>query len=224
MVRFTLLTAALLLLLTGGLTAQSLDAEVQVDPNAGTCTYDFHFSGPPGGLAMIWLGPYSLIPPFQGPLGNLWIDPLFLIKGTSFLPLDPFGQLQLSATIPANLAQGLPLVFQSLNLDVGNILQFSQNSVALSYNLYTSPCLMDYSLSYRTVTDQYQLAGSAPSLSVIEFQVVDGGGVRHAQNTSAALDGQYSLNGNIPGGLQHGELLRIRCDGQLMEQIDMFRP
>lgn len=206
------------------LDAQDLQAQVMVDPVAGTATYDFHFQGPPNGAAMLWVGPWLSVPPIPGPLGPLYIHPSFLLPATPLLPLDPSGQRQLQFTIPAALSAGIPFTCQSLNLDPAGTLRFSNNAVSLAQNVLSGTCLTTYSFTQDSNGDSFNLIGRGTPGAVVEVELVDDQGVRHTWTKTIGADGRFALDGVIPGGLTNEDQMRILCDGNLEDTIVLTHP
>ncbi|MEE2888374.1 MAG: hypothetical protein VX951_13170 [Planctomycetota bacterium] len=104
------------------LAGQSLNAqelEIGVVPSGNdTVTYTFDVGGPPRGQYMLFVSPNAFIDPIQLPgIGDLHLDPTFIIQLTPPRPLDPTGFGTVDFTVPIPMIYDLPLHFQALSID-----------------------------------------------------------------------------------------------------------
>ena len=118
-------TALLSALAAAPAAAQDFDVQVQVDPRAGTATYDFHFNGPPRGSAVLWGGYGLLANPVQLPgMGLLYLDPALSLSLMT-VPLDQNGYANFKLPVNLGLVEGDCLCFQTLFVDTNRQLRLS---------------------------------------------------------------------------------------------------
>lgn len=238
------LTAALFAVPAAG---QSLDGQIQRNPD-DTVTYTIDIDGPPRGRAFLFVSPLLMPQPIPTPFGPLFINPYLLIPVhplfnfdlpkqettkrpersprvlTPRISIGNSGQESFQFTVPQSLTEGVPLVFQSLNIDEANTVRLSQDAIALGHNaMGFQPKNFDYTYAYGTGEQKVRFAGNATPGQTIEVRVVDNNGTRVTQQTTVAADGTFLLEVDIPGGLTENDDTLILCGGQLMDKVDLHK-
>jgi hypothetical protein len=220
----TRLSLLLSLTLTAALHAQSLDGQVERDPNAGLAIYTFDLAGPPRGAGALFFSPQLLPNPFQLPLGPLFLDPLTLFPLGPAIPIDPLGHGQLRFQVPLSLTAGLELSFQSINLDQQNIIRLSNNAIGLKHNQTpAAPKPFSYSFAYDNNQPQVRAAFRGNPGSTVEIRVVGPNGPRASQTTQIGPNCQGALVLPVPGGLTPNDDVLILVDGALQDKVDLFK-
>ena len=209
--RTTLLAAVLLA--STPLAAQSFDGSVARDDSAGLAVYDFHFQGPPNGLSALYLGPTLLAPPFQLPMGSLFLSPP-LLSLSPILPMDPFGQGQFRFTVPLAAVEGLALAFQPVFIDIRqqNTVRLSNRALSLGTGSSPRDLPFDYAFAYGT-EGNLRLACGAPAGTRVEIRLVNNGNVRASGQATVGNNGRGAIAVNAPGGVQRGDQVELLVDG-----------
>lgn len=210
----TTLLAALLITSTAPLAAQTFDGTVARDERAGLAIYDFQFQGPPNGLSALYLGPTLLAPPFQLPIGSLFLSPP-LLSLSPILPMDPFGQGQFRFTVPLPVVDGLALAFQPVFIDIRqqNTVRLSNRALSLGTGASPRDLPFDYAFGYGT-EGNLRLACGAPAGTRVEIRLVNNGNVRASGHTTVGNNGRGGIAVNAPGGVQRGDQVELLVDGQ----------
>jgi len=201
--------------------AQTLDADVVTDPNAGTCTYTIDLWGPPSGTSL-FVASLLQAPPFQLPgiWGEFEIDDTLMVP-IGLVPLNPAGQGQAQVNGPAGLANELPLFFQALVIDNQQQLAFPNFAMAVPaaapppagpVGPAAPPAFISgtkYNGATRIMTTTFTLGPAGGNVTVL----VNGG--QKAQGFMVLNGaGQGQLNLPIPGGMTPGDNVTILINGQ----------
>lgn len=213
----TLIAAASFALATASV-AQDLTADVVRDPAANTATYDFHFNGPPRGVAFLY-GAFDVLPfPQQIPgiFGLLEFDPAnaAFVCPVVFPPLG--GPANCQIQLPMRLWEDVNLHFQGLVIDAANnvaltplasVIQGADPVGAAPGNL----CL-EWAGSYSKNPDTYTLKVKGPAGTQVRL-LINGG-----QTASGAViipaGGEATIQ--IPVTLNKGDGLAIEKNGQVI--------
>ncbi len=127
------LVAVLTVVMAAGAVAQDFDAQVTRDPASNLAIYDFHFNGPPRGVAWLFVSPFLMEPPFPLPnnIGPLFLDPGTFFPVSPFLPLDQRGQGDYRLILPDNITDGLAIYCQPVFIDPLNIVRVAPKAIGL---------------------------------------------------------------------------------------------
>lgn len=173
--------------LAGSAQAQSLDADVVRDPNAGLAIYTATIDGPPGGGAYFLYASLNITPPFflPGVIGTIHLDPLTAVYLNGG-PLLPSGLGVHTLTLPLAPTQDLTLGFQSLIIDPVGQLAVTDLASALQGSVPTPQGGLSYENKHQTSTNNFQMRLSG----------TPGTQVRLLVNGGAKLDVTTNLDGS----------------------------
>lgn len=220
-----LATFSLAAAITTPIAAQEIDGRVVQDPNAGLAVYTIDLDGPPRGMAQLFVGLWLLPEPIQlTPFGPWWLDPNPVFPLSPLLPVDPFGAAQFQFQVPLNLSAGIPLTFQSVNIDTASNVRLSTNAVALGHNqVPQGPKNVNYTFAYDTGSTELRTAGSAQPGATIEVRIVGPNGTVASGSTVVAPTGNFGVNVTVPGGISDDHDVMILCNGTLVDKVDLHK-
>lgn len=171
---YRIIALLIIALLTSTLAAQNFDGQVTQDPKAGLAIYDFHFSGPPNGHAILFtslgLGPF----PIQiGQIGPLYLDPFFF-PVSPYLQLDRNGQGHYPMALPMSLTQDLTFCFQALFIDPNLMLRVPNQWVAAAQGAMKKPTHdVSYAIGYDLNSATVDFAGHGKPGTSLLLQIFD---------------------------------------------------
>ena len=170
--------------------------------------------------------------PFQVfPFGLIYLDPLELSPLGPLLQLDNQGHSNFQIQVPTELTLNLPLVFQSVNLDLGQNIRLSVNAIALAQGVFLAPMLplpvpvipFNYTFAYTTGGSELRMAGSGKPGTEVEVRIIDSTGTKVTKKATIGDDGKFTLNVTVPGGITTDDDVMVIHDGGMVDKIDLYK-
>lgn len=211
------LSFAFAAILSQGIAAQELEAEVVQDPNAGLAIYTATVQGPPGGLCFPFVSFGQIHPQlYPNVFGNLLIDPNLSLT-LPFLPLTNQGLGTSTVQGPITLTNHLPLFFQAVVVDLmnANQLAFTDFGVAVPRFQPANPNLPAavFQSKYNNGVLRVDFS-TAPANANITVWV--NGGQKASGMVVLDGNGQGTISVPVPGGMQPNDNVQVLVNGTPM--------